>query len=148
MAPASSGYAYGSRRRTAAAAEEAHEEEEDGWADEARGILREHEGRRALVDVAAASAISSESGASCILRVCIWECVARRSSCSAQEQLDGGCLRHGACAIDRSITRLCVYCTVRACDVLYTVRVNRSDMLHRCRHELRALTQPMRSNTA
>ena len=26
------------------------EEEEDGWADEARGTFREHEGRRALVD--------------------------------------------------------------------------------------------------
>ena len=34
-------YAYGSRRRSAAA-EEAHELEEDGWADEARGIFREH----------------------------------------------------------------------------------------------------------
>ena len=50
MAPAASGYAYGSRRRSAAAAEEAQEEEEDGWADEARGTFREHEGRRALVD--------------------------------------------------------------------------------------------------
>ena len=49
MAPAASGCAYGSRRRSAAA-EEAHEEEEDGWADEARGLFREHEGRRALVD--------------------------------------------------------------------------------------------------
>ena len=29
---------------------EAQEEEEDGWADEARGIFREREGRRALVD--------------------------------------------------------------------------------------------------
>ena len=48
--PEASGYAYRSRRRSAAAAEEAHEEEEDGWADEARGIFREHEGRRALVD--------------------------------------------------------------------------------------------------
>ena len=43
-------YAYGSRRRSAAAAEAAQELEEDGWADEARGIFREHEGRRALVD--------------------------------------------------------------------------------------------------
>ena len=52
MAPAASGYAYGSRRRSAAAAEEApQEEEEDGWADEARGSFREHEGRRrTLVD--------------------------------------------------------------------------------------------------
>ena len=49
MAPASSGYAYGSRRRSAAAAQ-VQEAEEDGWADEARGIFREHEGRRALVD--------------------------------------------------------------------------------------------------
>ena len=50
MAPAASGCAYGSHRRSAVAAEEAHEEEEDGWADEARGIFRVHEGRRALVD--------------------------------------------------------------------------------------------------
>ena len=50
MAPAASGYAYGSHRRAADAAAEAQEEEEDGWADEARGIFREHEGRRALVD--------------------------------------------------------------------------------------------------
>ena len=49
-APAASGCAYGSRRRSAAAAEDAHEEEEDGWADEARWIFREQEGRRALVD--------------------------------------------------------------------------------------------------
>ena len=49
MTPAASGYAYGSRRRSAAA-EEAQELEEDGWADEARGIFREHMGRRALVD--------------------------------------------------------------------------------------------------
>jgi hypothetical protein len=48
-APAASGYAYGSRRRSAAA-EEAQVLEEDGWADEARGIFREREGRRALVD--------------------------------------------------------------------------------------------------
>ena len=121
MAPAASGYAYGSRRRSAAAAQ-VQEAEEDGWADEARGIFREHEGRRALVDVAAASAISSESGASCILRVCIWECVARRSSCSAQEQLDGGCLRHGACAIDRSMSSVTVASLGSACTVQY-VRV-------------------------
>ena len=50
VAPAASGCAYGSRRRSAAAAEEAHKEEEDGWADEVRGMFREHEGRRALVD--------------------------------------------------------------------------------------------------
>jgi hypothetical protein len=49
-APAASGYAYGSSRRSAAAAQSEQEEEEDGWADEARGIFREHEGRRALVD--------------------------------------------------------------------------------------------------
>ena len=48
MTPAASGCAYGSRRRSAAA-EEAQELEEDGWADEARGIFREHMGRRALV---------------------------------------------------------------------------------------------------
>ena len=28
----------------------AQEEEEDGWADEARGVFREREGRRSLVD--------------------------------------------------------------------------------------------------
>ena len=50
MAPAASGCAYGSLRRSAPEAEQAHEEEEDGWADEARGIFREHEGRRSLVD--------------------------------------------------------------------------------------------------
>ena len=50
VAPAASGCAYGSDRRSAAAAEEAHELEKDGWADEARGSFREHEGRRALVD--------------------------------------------------------------------------------------------------
>ena len=49
VAPAASGYAYGSRRRSAEAAAE-QEVEEDGWADEARGIFREHEGRRQLVD--------------------------------------------------------------------------------------------------
>ena len=48
--PASSGYAKGVRRRSPAAAEAEQEEEEDGWADEARGIFRAHEGRRALVD--------------------------------------------------------------------------------------------------
>ena len=36
MAPAASGYAYGSLRRSAPEAVEAQEEEEDGWADEAR----------------------------------------------------------------------------------------------------------------
>ena len=60
--------------------------------------------------------------ASCILRVCIWECVARRSSCSAQEQLDGGCLRHGACAIDRSMSSATVASLGAACTVQY-VRV-------------------------
>jgi len=50
VTPAASGCAYGSDRRSAAAAEEAHELEKDGWADEARGSFREHEGRRALVD--------------------------------------------------------------------------------------------------
>ena len=48
-APAASGYAYGSRRRSGAAIE-LQDEEEDGWADEARGIFREREGRRSLVD--------------------------------------------------------------------------------------------------
>ena len=50
VAPASSGYAYGSLRRSAEAVAEAQEEEEDGWADEARGTFRKHEGRRALVN--------------------------------------------------------------------------------------------------
>jgi hypothetical protein len=49
-APAASGYAYGSRRRPATAALSEQEEAEDGWADEARAIFREHEGRRSLVD--------------------------------------------------------------------------------------------------
>ena len=49
-APAASGYAYGSRRRSGTAAVMAQEEEEDGWADEARGVFREREGRRSLVD--------------------------------------------------------------------------------------------------
>ena len=44
-APAASGCAYGSRRRSGAA-EEAHEQVKDCWADEARGLFREREGRR------------------------------------------------------------------------------------------------------
>ena len=48
--PAASGYAKGEHRRSPAAAAAEQEEEADGWADEARGIFRAHEGRRALVD--------------------------------------------------------------------------------------------------
>ena len=50
MAPAASGYAYGSRRRSAAEAEAEQEEERRSWADEARRLFHKHEGRHALVD--------------------------------------------------------------------------------------------------
>ena len=50
MAPAASGYAYGSRRRSAAEAEAEQEEERRSWADgKARRLFHKHEGRHALV---------------------------------------------------------------------------------------------------
>ena len=98
-APAASGYAYGSRRRSAAA-EEAQVLEEDGWADEARGIFREREGRRALVDgnarscgqdglVAVATLLGLKASKDAVRARVVWEAGAAACACRVVLALPG-----------------------------------------------------------